>query len=162
MGRRGALQDERDGARRADGIAFVLPMSHTPGPLTRLVRACTALVTVWCLGCCGYEPVLEAMLGAEAGSIMQCGRDDGLAQPADVSAARTAGSGMMVATVVHPAGSPASACGCQNCNAPTPVPAVLGLLPAPEPGATAMEASSLPSVARSPLVPPPQLFSSRA
>ena len=41
-----------------------------PTTAVLIARAFTGLVTVWCLGCSGYEPLLNALLGT--GAVMTC------------------------------------------------------------------------------------------
>lgn len=36
-------------------------MSRRPSPLLRATRALVGLVTIWCLGCSGYEPIVESL-----------------------------------------------------------------------------------------------------
>ncbi|MBC8087368.1 MAG: hypothetical protein H7Z40_08870 [Phycisphaerae bacterium] len=36
-------------------------MSRRPSPLLRATRALIGLVTIWCLGCSGYEPIVESL-----------------------------------------------------------------------------------------------------
>src|SRR5438046_3153073 len=47
-------------------------MHRSPATLPRAARALVGLVTIWCLGCSGYDPLLRSLVGANAGAMMAC------------------------------------------------------------------------------------------
>jgi hypothetical protein len=66
--------------------------------LLRTIRALTAIVTVWCVGCSGFDPLLDAVLGS-GGSVMTCGTDAG-AMSGGVSLSAAAPSGQTTVSTV--------------------------------------------------------------
>lgn len=103
------------------------------------------LITVWCLGCSGYEPLLSSLLGRSHAS-MTCGLEMRSAAdasaPITVSAADDAGQGLD--------------CGCQSCHAASPLVAIVDAL---DPGIATTDVpfpDAPASVVRTPLLPPPQ------
>ena len=136
--------------------SFPARMRRQPSLVTRLFRALTALVTVWCLGCSGFEPLVSGLLGANVGG-MTCGGES--SAPRSLPSAGGAG----VATQAS-IGGPADAhgdrgydCGCQSCHAAeaqlAAMPQRAGVAVPPAPAAVERHLS----IEREPLVPPPQL-----
>jgi hypothetical protein len=130
-------------------------MRRRPSPLLRATRALTALITVWCLGCTGYEPLLSTLLGESAGGMMACGSVMGTAAADAVS---PAGHGTNQAAVSDAAQSNHSFdCGCGSCHAAAPTQPI-GRAPSSLPLALAQHEPSEPaSLSRAPLLPPPQI-----
>lgn len=135
-------------------------MRRTPSPLVRALRTAIALVTIWCLGCSAYDPLLDSLFGSSAGSGMACASDAG-ARGTDAPAAK-AGTGDSVPSVSamatdggHSGGG--FACGCQSCHAASPAATAVAPAPLELPSAPAAEAATLVSAEREPLVPPPQV-----
>jgi hypothetical protein len=133
-------------------------------PLNRALRFLTAFVTVWCLGCSSFEPLLGSLLGAKGVGNMACGSDDAMREPA--------GREAVAANFVNSAGSAIAApdagqqpnfdCGCQFCAAVS-LPALLVATPRPfVPSVPTFEPATLAGIEREPLVPPPQRTLQRA
>lgn len=139
-------------------------MRRNRAPVTRLFGALTALVTVWCLGCSAFEPLVEHLLGG--GSGMMCASESGVgmsdemrATPAGSEALPSAGPQDHVPSTVSAAqdhGGRGFSCGCQSCTSasPTTVAFVAPELAAPR--AHAWRPATQLDVPREPLVPPPQ------
>ena len=133
------------------------PMFHRPSPTLRAARALTAVVTVWCLGCSGFEPLLDALLGEEAGSTMAC------APSSDPTDGTTSGAVSDLSTAEDAVvAAPAAAhrgfeCGCgQSCQSTT-LPGTYVAPPlAGVPHIAAADVTPPPSVVRTPLLPPPE------
>ena len=118
----------------------------------------TALVTVWCLGCAAFDPLLDALLGSRPGMGMRCASDGG----SDVPTAATLNMAREDSLQVRADPSEGSeqtdgvVCGCQSCYAPAPALLPVALDPLPPPAALVFEPSAPASIEREPLVPPPQ------
>lgn len=130
------------------GGCTLLTVHRPPSLPTRLARALVALITVWCLGCSGYEPLLDSLLGNADGG-MSCAE---MVQSADHGASATS-SAVGAATAQHDSFD----CGCgQSCHASSPLSgtprSVLDVVPA----VASLEVSTPPSVTRAPLLPPPE------
>jgi len=114
---------------------------------TRLTRALVALITVWCLGCSGYEPLLDSLLGDADGG-MSCAE---MVQSADQSA--TSASPVAAVTAQHDSFD----CGCgQGCHASSPLSGTPRTIRDVVPTVASLEVSTPPSVTRAPLLPPPE------
>ena len=125
-------------------------------PLLRLVWATTALVTVWCLGCSAFDPLLALLDGSNAP--MTVCASDGAAPVAQGSVVGdTASSAQTSAFVV--ASSPAphgDVCGCQSCLAAQSDRAHEQISAQSAPRIERAEPVVPASVTRSPLLPPPE------
>ena len=127
-------------------------MRHRPRAATLFARAFTGLVTVWCLGCSGYESLLNSLLGHSTG--MTCGSemagDMAIGQPDDGTAAAPA------ASVAASASSRGFDCDCGSCSAASPQTWTVQSAPAAPPTVAGMVVIAPLSVSRSPIAPPPQ------
>jgi hypothetical protein len=133
-------------------------MRRRPSLSLRAFRGLVVLVTVWCTGCTGFEPLIDAALGrTEMG--MACASEAGTgADGSQTSSARAVEGPHFASTVSALATSPAQAgfsCGCASCLAVTPVVLSFAHLPPPLAPVAAPELP-LASVARVPLLPPPE------
>lgn len=135
-------------------------MRRQPSTALRALRCFVVLVTVWCTGCSGYEPLLDAALG-RSGVGMDCASENG------APSAKSQGRAPAVAAEQsHAAGAisvlPMSStekgfsCGCSSCHAVTL--ASWSYTPLPAPAIALANALELPlvSVERVPLLPPPE------
>lgn len=94
-------------------------MRRKSSTLARAFRALTALITVWCIGCSGFEPLLSSALGND-GAGMSCASDGG---------AMTSGTAMQFESGATRSRSITTAgehsqrfdCGCGSCHAVSPV-----------------------------------------
>jgi hypothetical protein len=132
----------------------------------RLVGALTALVTVWCLGCSAFEPLIEHALGRGAGMVCASEASVGMSQAATSAAARRVAVVSSGADANDRALSTVAAaqdrvadgysCGCQSCHSASP--SAYAVLPPAmaAPQAHVTEPTSLLGIERQPLVPPPQ------
>ena len=145
-------------------------MLRPPSTLTRALRALVALVTVWCLGCSAFEPLLDHLAGVSAGVGMVCASDGGASERLDVSPSSAESSGGAAAAALSspsvtsiaaptdaPAGQHAYECGCLSCHAvQLALAGVAPARPAHLERLQALEPGTPSSVSREPLVPPPQ------
>lgn len=138
-------------------------MSASPlRALTRLTRVSVSLVTVWCLGCGAFEPLVANLTGATT-SGMNCGSEQAAASPLGEvdSAAGAEGTGSsQVQTVLavdrHEQGY---SCGCESCCSVSPTRISLAVPDATAPEAIQETVAFFESTKREPLVPPPQVLS---
>ncbi|HVT40297.1 MAG TPA: hypothetical protein VHE78_14745 [Gemmatimonadaceae bacterium] len=131
-------------------------MYRRVSPALRAGRALTALVTVWCLGCAGFEPLLNALLGSNAGSRMACTSEAGRAD--EQSAMDGSDLPMHSAAVSPPADDHRGFdCGCgQSCQATSLASQAIAPRTDPTPRVAANDVKQPPSVVRTPLPPPPE------
>src|SRR5258708_29980662 len=90
-------------------------MHHRPTVLILAGRALTALITVWCLGCSAYEPLLDSLVGSGASAQMSCGPKMGVMKTALES--QGGGSGSALPDSSAQAGY---VCGCGSCHSVAP------------------------------------------
>jgi hypothetical protein len=135
-------------------------MRPHPSVALRALRGLVVLVTVWCTGCTGFEPLIAATLGRSTMG-MVCGSDEG--EMVDQSQRSGAGAvdGLWAAPTALsvPPASPEGvefSCGCTSCHTVAPVMWSFGLLPAPALPPFVTTALTLVSVSRVPLLPPPE------
>jgi len=130
-------------------------------PVMRFVRVCTALVTVWCLGCGAFEPLVSSLAGT-GNTGMSCGSDE-TASSAPYQRAGEANESTpeQIQTVAardqHQSGS--YSCGCESCYSSSPVTVSLGLHSLRAPEAVPTTPAFPESINRTPLLPPPQILS---
>jgi hypothetical protein len=123
----------------------------------RVLRALTALVTVWCLGCSAYEPLLAELLGPSAGRGMACDSEGQMVGSAAVTtAAPHDAGGAKVASAAAATSDQGFACNCQSCHSATPVVLSVVSQATLTPYLPESTPAELLSIARAPLVPPPQ------
>lgn len=131
----------------------------------RLAYALTVLLTVWCLGCEAYEPLLAGLIGDRlpmpAQGMMMTERATGALDTAAIGGTESA-SQLSTAALYGQGERSGLACGCQSCfvsSMPQTV-TILSLVPFyPTPGFTPADVIT---VSHQPLVPPPQLGLARA
>jgi len=116
---------------------------------TRIISTLVALVTVWCLGCSAFEPLMAQLAGMNPGSTMECSPNGGM-----VSQPEAGGSAVeaVVAGAHH-----AYECGCQSCYAASPTMAAANTVAPKVPDVVQFKAQPAPGTDRAPLVPPPQV-----
>ena len=130
-------------------------------PFTRRTGLLVGLVTVWCLGCGAFEPLL-GFLTDSAATGMNCGSDQaGGSVPLKSATAASEHSGPSATQTVaspdqHEQGV---SCGCGSCYSVSPLTLSLALEPVPTPDAIPGTVPLFESVKREPLVPPPQFIS---
>jgi len=118
----------------------------------------TSLVTVWCLECSAFEPLLAALLGARSG-VMACGSMQ--ADSAPSGEAGVAEAGADGAAIQHLSG-PAHQhdgfdCGCGgSCHAPNATASAVASVRVLPPTIAAIDAIQPVSADRAPLLPPPE------
>lgn len=134
---------------------FLPSMNRRPSLLLRLTRAFVGFVTVWCLGCFAYEPIVDSLRGSGVVSTMDCGARQALesGQVASVSVGAAIAATSVSATPCESGFD----CGCGGiCHAVSLSYQALTVAQMTVP----VEAHDLPtepaSVTRSPLLPPPQ------
>lgn len=134
------------------------PMRRQPSLSIRVLRGLVVLVTVWCTGCSGFEPLLDAALGrSEAG--MVCTSEMRAAAEMGRMSASTAVDGGQSRPVISGLSTSAQqgfSCGCMSCQTVAPGTWSFALLPAPPVPPVATAEPALVSVGRVPLLPPPE------
>jgi hypothetical protein len=138
-------------------------MLGPPSIALRVVRSLTALITMWCLGCSSYGPMLSALVGSVGSAGMACDGSSGM-EDATSKAPSASTDASWTASV------PASAegwqhsisCSCQSCHATSPAAIGLATAPLSPPRPSPSSVVNFLSVDREPLVPPPNAVSHRA
>lgn len=120
-------------------------MRRRPTFRTLAARALTALFAVWCLGCAGFDPLIDSMFGG-AGAGMDCGSEVDRSGP-DASESAVSGSADS---------SEGLGCHCLSCHSTSPLSPV-----APNSVVRSLELArlavgDLASVTRAPVAPPPE------
>ena len=128
----------------------------------RFMRVGIALVTVWCLGCGAFEPLVSSLLGMGS-SRMSCGSDlnaGSIAYHRAPTANERPGPehGQTVGAMEQGEAGNYS-CACESCYSSSPVTISLELQSLVTPEAIPTTPSFPESVNRVPLLPPPQFFS---
>ncbi len=133
------------------------PMRRQPSLSLRILRGLVVLVTVWCTGCSGFEPLLDAALGQNQAG-MVCASEQGTATEMGHMAASSAGGQALpgVSALPASAGQQGFTCGCMSCQTVAPAAWSFALLPPPVLPPIVTTESSLVSVSRVPLLPPPE------
>ena len=86
-------------------------MPRRPSISTLMARTLTALLTVWCLGCSGFDPLLGAIMGRTSG--MTCQSDTRMDRQPE-SAAPSVSAASVTAS------SSTFDCGCGSCHSTAP------------------------------------------
>ena len=117
----------------------------------RALMALTGLVTIWCLGCSGFEPLLDAFVDSSAQPSMACSETEtGSDETPTIGAVPVSStSGSVV-------------CGCQFCGAVSLPVLAMFTAALPIPSTLDDQPVALLSVEREPVVPPPQRSLPRA
>jgi hypothetical protein len=131
-------------------------MHRRISPALRVGRGLTALITVWCLGCAGFEPIVDSLLGFGTASGMACASETNAT--GTMSAMDMAKMPQSSSSVSAPSdGHRGFDCGCgQSCQSASPAQASAPPQIGPAPRLAAADVPQLRSVARAPLLPPPQ------
>jgi len=138
-------------------------MLGTPSIALRLVRSMTALITVWCLGCSSYEPMLGALLGSVDSAGMSCDGKGGMEDQTSSVPESSSDSPSTASVSASTNGSQHSfSCGCQSCQAASPSTLGVASTPFTPPRPPHSLFVNFLSVEREPLVPPPDAVSYRA
>jgi len=127
----------------------------------RFVRVGIALATVWCLGCGAFEPLVSS-LARTGTSGMSCGSDQTeRSTPYRRSGEANESTPQRVPAVAaldeHEPGN--YSCSCESCYSSSPVTISLELQSLSAPDAILTTPAFPESINRTPLLPPPQLFS---
>lgn len=133
-----------------------LGMRRRPSLLLRSSRALVGLVTLWCLGCSSYKPLLGSLLGAGSSAMMICDSDmvTGSTTPA---ASAVADQGHANRVIAAPTDGRSFDCGCGgSCHAPSPNLATIVAPTAPIRAIQQLQPSEPASISCAPLLPPPQ------
>ena len=121
--------------------------------LVRALRALTAVITVWCTGCSGFEPLMNSMLGSEIAA-MSCASAQRDTMPGmGMTAADTQDDGRSVAAAGEDARS--VDCECGSCHAVAVTHEVVAEVATPRPQGAHTELPSLVSAEPSAMRPPP-------
>ncbi len=133
-------------------------MSGSPSLLLRLTRAVVGLSTLLCLGCDGYEPIVDAMRGIRTIAAVDC---EAMMSPAAVGAPATERAATHVdatpSTIDDASTDTKFDCGCTGfCHAISLANELIAAAPMPAPFVAHGKPTEPSSVTRSPLLPPPQ------
>jgi hypothetical protein len=120
--------------------------------LTRSLRALTALLAVWCLGCSAYDQLVAGFFSGSGGRVMVCAAE----KEASVGTGASTEDGWSAIVAPTSDRDDAASCGCETCIAPVPTSLVIAPLPVLLPSQPHADSATPQSVARTPLVPPPQ------
>jgi len=124
----------------------------------RVLMVLTSLVTVWCLECSAFEPLLAALLGARSG-VMACGSMQADGAPGGAAGVAEAGSAGATTAHVSEPGHQREAfdCGCGgSCHAPNATASAVASVRVLPPTIAAIDAIQPVSADRAPLLPPPE------
>jgi hypothetical protein len=115
----------------------------------------TALSTVWCLGCCAYEPLVAALITGSAAQ-GRCAQDNmSIASTGNDASGQ---SGVVSSTETNQSTTQFE-CQCLSCVAPPPAQAAASPLPPVHPQVAAGTATTPLSISHQPLVRPPVALS---
>jgi hypothetical protein len=137
---------------------YILSVHRHPSISLRVLSGFVVLLTVWCTGCSGFEPVLEAALGgSEVG--MECASEQsgaGRSKESPSAAAANAQSAGAVSATPASSNERGFTCSCSSCHSVTI--ASWSFTPLAAPPLLPAFATELPlvSVSRMPLLPPPE------
>jgi len=127
-------------------------MPRSLGLLARSLFGLNGLLTVWCLGCCGFEPLVYAGSRTEAMECAAAMQSAGESENPDAS--------VIAADVTTDA--PDCACACQSCCAVSAARFVFHAGASESPDLPLTFSDSLIGSAPQPLYPPPKDLSLRA
>jgi len=130
-------------------------------PFMRFVRVGIALVTVWCLGCGAFEPLVSSLARTRSAG-MSCGSDQTESstpyhRAGDANESTPERVQTVAALDQHETGN--YSCSCDSCYSSSPVTISLELHSLSAPEAIPTTPAFPESINRTPLLPPPQLFS---
>lgn len=117
----------------------------------RVSRILTGVIAVWCLGCSAFDPIIGLLAGADASAVMLCGADE--VRPVT---GPQSGPAIPSVSAASDATQPMSVCDCQSCCAPAPISLMLAADRSTSPRIDPADIVAPLSLARQPLVPPPQ------
>lgn len=120
-------------------------MPRSLGLLSRIFLGVNGLLTVWCLGCCGFEPLLDSGAGAMAAP---CAEATSMDAPGGASL-----PGVPIASSVSTGDAD---CACQSCCAISSVQFAFTTIASEPPAQPVSLAVTLVSVAPEPRYPPPK------
>lgn len=117
----------------------------------------TSLVTVWCLNCSAFEPLLDELLGARSG-FMSCASMQAADGSSTSGIAAAAGDDAAIPHVSEPGHQRAGFdCGCGgSCHAPDASASRITSVRVLPPAIATIEAIQPVSADRVPLLPPPE------
>ena len=124
-------------------------------PSVRFMRVGIALVTVWCLGCGAFEPLVAGLTRTESIG-MNCGSEE-IAGSAATGSVPSEHALTVKALEQRESGN--YSCGCDSCYSTSPVTISIALASLSAPEAIPATPAFPESVSRAPLHPPPQLVS---
>ena len=156
--------------RQRGDVRFAVSMFRHPSLLLRLTRAFVGLVTIWCLGCFAYEPIVDSLRGSGAVSAMDCGErraiEAGRVENGSLGAGKAATSAGATSVDAKSVGAtsvgatPSESgfdCGCGGlCHAVSIPYQTLSVPQLIVPLVAHDQPTEPASVTRSPLLPPPQ------
>jgi hypothetical protein len=137
---------------------------------SRALFAFIGVMTVWNLGCVGFQPLLGSMMGSSASAGVVCDAEGMLVTPTTASSQASVSEESSVKPAVptnvnstvaaaptdRDAAGQSMNCGCQSCCAPPSAPRILAVANVAVPLAPIGNHVTPPSISRTPLVPPPQ------
>ena len=130
------------------------PLFPNRSAAARILYSAVALATVWCLGCCAFEPLLSSLLGPAQSMAVRCSGD--AATNASAVASFYEDSAPAVSAFGSGSDSAQTVCACTSCVAPAPMASTIARIAPLATQQPRAEASTPTSVEREPLHPPPQ------
>jgi hypothetical protein len=131
-------------------------MPRRVSPFARALRSLTALITVWCLGCSAFEPLLERALRGAGGAGMRCESDESMATSSTAVAAPIDATSRLETIPSDGPAQRAFSCGCQSCQSVSVTQLAVIVVPVQRFEIPSAPPTALLSIEREPLVPPPQ------
>jgi hypothetical protein len=114
----------------------------------RTMRGLLAVLTVWCIGCSSFEPMLERWMSDDASASAGCMGGESRSTPATSDA--------NIAVKSAPAPAVQLGCGCTDCIAAEPIVLALDDAPHATPEAPFAPVPAFLGIVREPQVPPPR------
>ena len=134
--------------RAVDSLTLPFSAMRTRLPIiSAIVSGLTAFATVWCMGCCAFDPILATMFG-KAPTAVSCESAMG------PTSGSSSGAGVMS---IRPFEARDSVCGCTSCYSVSPPPLVSLGERVPTPRAEPLRLNAPVTAARAPLAPPPEI-----
>lgn len=127
-------------------------MMRRPSALVLAIRALTGFVTVWCLGCAAYDPLIDMILVGQVDGGMRCASE--MTELAHSGTDR--GTLAVFANPDEPGGQADFECHCTSCHATAAQTYVFAAAELEPPTAVISSVTEMVSVTRAPIAPPPE------
>lgn len=112
------------------------------------------MMSVWCLGCSAFDPIIEHVLGS--GASMRCAGETAAEEPMTGTSSGDRTPALVDAGENDQDSEPAVSCGCESCVAPAAAANAQSFVVTLPHAPLRFDLATPLSVAPQPLVPPPQ------